>query len=466
MSTLGLLPPGSPDDPHSGHLVPPPAPAPPNFGFLYRPVGLSQREEDALRIHVLLLFYEDHALLWSSLEQHFHGLDEKRLNAAIAYLEEVDAVEVEPAPAPNPWSPDDALVRLIPHEPPFPPPSKADNSSESTLVLDRTLPLPWPGSHVYSPVVPATPGPPSFGFPVLLSETDYHAEQASEFPFPGSVSAGAAAFSSGRAATAPQAGGRRRSGAASRGTIPGLTLTQINPASATDQGSHTPRALRSATPSTNPPTGVSTFPSFDLLRLQSTTTVTPPSSDRWMSEENSPWLPAADDAGEQGWMSKRLGQAMSGVDYLDLDQVRDQAGGIAQQEASDRESENAPSTVSATTKPSLPTQSHEAPLSYEMDDTLDIMKKAMAAKPESAATSSSRNSSKKGRERTGLGVSFANADEINEFHPPRSYEQNHATAWEHHDDEDEEADGGQAKTPIPNPGSGWMRRLEKAYSYG
>ncbi|KAJ9123936.1 hypothetical protein QFC22_000727 [Naganishia vaughanmartiniae] len=461
MSTLGLLPLGSPDDPHSGHLVAPPVPAPPNFGFLYRPVGLSQREEDALRIHVLLLFYEDHALLWSSLEQHFHGFDEKRLNAAIAYLEEADAVEVEPAPAPNPWSPDDALVRLIPHQPPFPP-AKTDNSSESNLELDRTLPLPWPGSHVYSPVVPATPGPPPFGFPVLLSETDYHAEQASEFPFPGSVSAGAAAFSSGRAASVPQAGGRRRSGAASRGTIPGLTITQINPA--TDQGSLTPRAMLSATPTTNPSTGISTFPSFDLLRLQSTTTVTPPSSDRWMSEENSPWLPAADDAGEQGWMNKRLGQAMSGVDYLDLDQVRDQAGGIAQ-EVGKHELEKAP-LATTPSKTVVPRQPHEAPLSYEMDDTLDIVKQAMAAKSQSAATSSSRTSSKKGRERTGLGVSFANADEINEFHPPRSYEQNHATGWEEEDDDEEAAEGGHAKTPIPNPGSGWMRRLEKAYSYG
>ncbi|KAJ9097643.1 hypothetical protein QFC21_004679 [Naganishia friedmannii] len=502
MSTLDLLPPGSPDNPHSAHLTPSPAPTAPNFGFLYRPVGLSQREEDALRIHILLLFYDDHALLWSSLEQHFHGLDERRLNAAIAYLEEVDAVQVEPAGAVNPWEPDDALVRLIPHEPSppaFPAAAASSNTStpvsadpESTLVSDRTLPLPWPGSHVYSPVIPATPAPPAFGFPVLLSETDYHAEQASEWPFPGSVSAGAAAAaaaafgigSSGRSGGGGGGGaGRRRSGAASRGTIPGLAITQINTTSATDQGgSYTPRAGSSGTPKTptttthNPSTGIgiSTFPSFDLLRLQSTTTVTPPSSDRWMSEENSPWLsPAADDheagsdAGERAWMSKRLGLAMSGVDYLDLDKVRDQARGEGvAEEAGEHEA------AAASKTPAPPTQPYKAPMSYEMDDTLDIVQRAMtmtAKPPPPPPSSSSRDSSKKGRERTGLGVSFAHTDEINEFHP-RSDERDYTTAWDDHQEDqegaEEEAEAGHAKTPIPNPASGWMRRLERAYSYG
>ncbi|KAJ9092489.1 hypothetical protein QFC19_008702 [Naganishia cerealis] len=454
MSALGLLPAGPPDDPHATHLV---APAAPNFGFLYRPVGLSQREEDALRIHVLLLFYDDHALLWSSLEQHFHGLDEKRLNAAIAHLEQIDAVEVEPAPAPNPWSPDDALVRLIPHPPP---------AEENTPPINQTLPLPWPGSHVYSPVVPATPGPPAFGFPVLLSETAYHAEQASEFPFPGSVSAGAAAFSSGRAV----AGGRRRSGPGSRGaTVPGLTLTQVNPSSLFDQGSQTPRATLSATPTTITPAGISTFPPFDVHRLLPNTTVTPPSSDRWMSEENSPWLEPVDDAGERGWMNKRLGDAMSGVDYLDLDDVKEQAGAAAlrvgNQESKTLSTSTNVAATAATNKTKVSVPSHGLPLSFEQDETLDIVKLAMVASskrsnPHATAALSSRTPSKKGRER---GVSFADADEINEFHPPRSYEQNHAE-WQ--DDIDQEDAGGHVKTPIPNPGGGWMRRLEKAYSYG
>lgn len=449
VSSLDFLPPGSPEDPHSLHLVSAASSAP-NFGFLYRPVGLSQREEDALRIHVLLMFYDDHALLWSSLEQHFHALDEKRLNSAIALLEELDDIEVEPAPAPNPWSPDDALVRLLPHPAPF-----AYGKQQSTY--DPTLPLPWPGSHVYSPVVPETPGPPAFGFPVLLSENEYHAEVASEFPFPGSVSAGAAAFSSGR--------GRRKSGPGSRGsTLPsGLIMSQA--AGGLQQGAQTPRATSTTTPS-NPVGGgyatnvPQTFDVLHSLRM----TVTPPSSDRWMSEENTPYFGPVSDR-EQGWMHKRLGQAMSGVDFLDLDQ-----------DAEPADNEKGTTEALATTKDSpsptkkltlLPATSDIHSLSLAMDDTLDIVKNAIAAQAAVKAASarennaSPRTESKKGRER--LGVSFANADEINEFHAYPTAGQN--SGLDVHDEGSDEEQG-HAKTPIANPAGGWMRRLEKAYSYG
>lgn len=446
-SALDTLPPGSPEDPHAGHLVSA-ASATPNFGFLYRPVGLSQREEDALRIHVLLMFYDDHALLWSSLEQHFHGMDEKRLNSAIALLEEVDAVEVEPAPAPNPWSPDDALVRLVPH--PLPPPWL--RVKEESQDVDRTLPLPWPGSHVYSPVVPATPGPPAFGFPVLLSEGDYHAEQASEYPFPGSVSAGAAAFSSGRP-------GRRRSGTGSRGGLPaGLTITQAIPGL---HGSQTPRSIP-ATPKAHPiPGGYTSNPSLptftDALR-NLPMTVTPPSSDRWISEESSPWFGPVT-GGEQGWMDKRLGNAMSGVDFLDLDRMSGEGG----EERAEKVEE-----VTAPMKRQSPTTDVAPSLSLGMDDTLDIVKNAIDAanakksasvKPDSAE--SSRLTSKKGRERTGLGVSFAHTDEFHEYPGAE-----HGSAYDVHGDDEDDDEQGQAKTPIANPAGGWMRRLEKAYSYG
>ncbi len=50
---------------------------------------LSRRQLDAARVHTYLLFYDEHALLWSSLEQTFADWDEKRMNGAIAYLEEV-----------------------------------------------------------------------------------------------------------------------------------------------------------------------------------------------------------------------------------------------------------------------------------------------------------------------------------------------------------------------------------------
>lgn len=443
VAALDTLPPGSPEDPHARHLISAPSTAP-NFGFLYRPVGLSQREEDALRIHVLLLFYDEHALLWSSLEQHFHAMDEKRLNGAIALLEELDAVEVEPAPAPNPWSPDDALVRLLPH----PIPLRTLGSTEEEL--DRTLPLPWPGSHVYSPVIPATPGPPAFGFPVLLSEGDYHAEQAAEFPFPGSVSAGAAAFSSGRT------GGRRRSGPGSRGGLPsGLTITQ-----AINHGSHTPRSIP-ATPKAHPmPAGYAsnpTLPTFSDALRNLPMTVTPPSSDRWISEESSPWFGPVT-GGEQGWMDKRLGNAMSGVDFLDLDRVR------GQDVDEEQEAEERPAQISAPKKTSPPMDTPHS-LSLGMDDTLDIVKNAIDARKSAAVKSnsaeSSRPTSKKGRERTGLGVSFAHADEFHEYPGV-----GHASAFDAQGDGSDEEDQAQAKTPIANPAGGWMRRLEKAYSYG
>jgi hypothetical protein len=182
-------------------------------------------------------------------------------------------------------------------------------------------------------------------------------------------------------------------------------------------------------------------------------TVTPPSSDRWVSEESSPWIGPVTD-GEQGWMDKRLGNAMSGVDFLDLDRVR----GTSEEE--DAEEETKPTVVEI---PRKATSTIDVPpvLSLGMDDTLDIVKKAIDARKSATATAaksgsaeSSRPTSKKGR-----GVSFA--DEINEFH---EYPPGRASADEQEDGSDEEQ--GQAKTPIANPAGGWMRRLEKAYSYG
>lgn len=72
-SPLSHLPPGHPE-PTSPHL---------------RSSHLTEKELDAARIHVYLLFYEEHALLWSSIEQHFGEWSEKRLNGAMALLEEL-----------------------------------------------------------------------------------------------------------------------------------------------------------------------------------------------------------------------------------------------------------------------------------------------------------------------------------------------------------------------------------------
>lgn len=141
---------------------------------------------------------------------------------------------------------------------------------------------------------------------------------------------------------------------------------------------------------------------------------------------------------------------MSGIDFLDLDQV----------EPSIEKEETATAiTPSPRGKPDLlPATNDIHSLSLGMDDTLDIVKNAMAAK---AATT--RPDSKKGRPRSGLGVSFANADEINEFHAYPTAGQ-HSGLDVHEELSDEEQ--GHAKTPIANPAGGWMRRLEKAYSSG
>jgi hypothetical protein len=167
MDPLTQLPPGSPIS--HAHLLPRGStlvmePLDSDDEELAASLGLlTQRQLDAARVQMYLLFYEDHALLWSSLEQAFHFWDERRLNRAIAYLEEVDAVDVEPAPAPNPWSPDDALVSVS-----SPPSAK--------------LPLPWPGAHIHSPQYPATPAPPTFGFTSLIP-SDGDDGPTHEYPF-------------------------------------------------------------------------------------------------------------------------------------------------------------------------------------------------------------------------------------------------------------------------------------------
>ncbi len=194
---------------------------------------LTQRQLDAARVQVCLLFYEDHALLWSSLEQTFPFWDERRLNRAIAYLEEVDAVEVDPAPAPNPWSPDDALVSVC--------------STSNTK-----LPLPWPGAHIHSPQYPATPAPPTFGFTSLIpSEGDDGISH--EYPF--SVPSSAQAFSQ-------------------QSATPGLRrgLSEMGNRSMTDIfrfGSGLGMGL-----------GMTGQPDLGLIPV----TVTPPSSDSWFSQ--------------------------------------------------------------------------------------------------------------------------------------------------------------------------------------
>jgi hypothetical protein len=96
---LSLLPPGSPDIPFDNAHLPdpqdltsfPPVSLPRSFHSqsLRALSGLSQKEVDGIRIHFYLLFYEEHALLWSSLEQHFSDMDEVRVNRALAWLEEV-----------------------------------------------------------------------------------------------------------------------------------------------------------------------------------------------------------------------------------------------------------------------------------------------------------------------------------------------------------------------------------------
>lgn len=185
-------------------------------------------------------------------------------------------------------------------------------------------------------------------------------------------------------------------------------------------------------------------------------TITPPSSDRWISEESTPNLEPVSDRDGEGWMHRRLGQAMSGIDFLDLD-------GVAEPSAEQDAAAVPTNTDIAKAKSVSLSATHDIhSLSLGMDDTLDIVKNAMAAQA-AQASSSSRTESKKGRPRSGLGVSFANADEINEFHAYPSQGQ-HLGLEIHEELSDEEQ--GHAKTPIANPAGGWMRRLEKAYSYG
>lgn len=103
---LSLLPPGSPEIPFDNpHLPDPQDPTTTSTSSNSNPSqislprsfhsqslralsGLSQKEVDGIRIHFYLLFYEEHALLWSSLEQHFSDMDEVRVNRALAWLEE------------------------------------------------------------------------------------------------------------------------------------------------------------------------------------------------------------------------------------------------------------------------------------------------------------------------------------------------------------------------------------------
>lgn len=183
---LDFLPPGTPyytpTDSQTPASTGPPART--THARFYEPLILDEKENDGIRIHMYLLFYEEHTLLWSMLEQAFVELDEKRLNRAIAWLEEVDAIEIEPVAAPNPWSPEDALVRLIPHPASgsTSPVTLAGSQLHATTTrdpdVDPQLPLPWPGSHIFSPMHPATPGPPAglALLPVMVSEKEYEAE--------------------------------------------------------------------------------------------------------------------------------------------------------------------------------------------------------------------------------------------------------------------------------------------------
>lgn len=262
MTALDLLsvhlPPGSPVPEHRwSRLVPSRATYdgsdPSSDDDAEDPTGalLTRRQLDAARVHTYLLFYEEHALLWSSLEQTFPDWDEKRMNGAIAYLEEVDAVEVEPAPAPNPWSPDDALVSLSP----------GPNALAST---SAGLPLPWPGSHIHSPQFPETPAPPPFGFNSLVPSRGGERDFTHDYPF--TLPSSAHAHSRSRASTTPAL---RR---AYSGQIDGArTMTDIF-RSGFGMGLGM-TGLRDIT--TTPTAG-------DIPQ-----TITPPSSDRWFSAQPS-----------------------------------------------------------------------------------------------------------------------------------------------------------------------------------
>lgn len=82
LTFLDLLPPGSPQSPETTVT------SLPSTGSRFS-IALDQKEQDGIRIHVYLLFYEDHALLWSMLEQAFVEMEETRLNRALAWLEEI-----------------------------------------------------------------------------------------------------------------------------------------------------------------------------------------------------------------------------------------------------------------------------------------------------------------------------------------------------------------------------------------
>lgn len=48
---------------------------------------LDRRTLDGLKLHMLLMYTEEHSILWSDLERHFWAWEERRLNAAVAVLE-------------------------------------------------------------------------------------------------------------------------------------------------------------------------------------------------------------------------------------------------------------------------------------------------------------------------------------------------------------------------------------------
>lgn len=48
---------------------------------------IDRRTLDGLKLHMLLMYTEEHTILWSDLERHFWAWEEKRLNAAVAVLE-------------------------------------------------------------------------------------------------------------------------------------------------------------------------------------------------------------------------------------------------------------------------------------------------------------------------------------------------------------------------------------------
>ena len=226
-----------------------------------------------------------------------------------------DAIEIVPAPAPNPFSPPDALVSLLPH------PELSSSTRQSAL-----LPLPWPGSHVHSPGVTDTPGgglggndAPGglvYGFPVNLNEDDYLAETT-----------GANSLIGTGAETRRIDSGRQTGGAISRGAVGG-------PGSITASGGILPSVSRRPTDSLTRALSIShlkmgghhvdTLSSLSLAYQQPHTpssssrarhhthdyyphypggtfseisrykmgTVTPPPSDRWMSEETTPLVRA------------------------------------------------------------------------------------------------------------------------------------------------------------------------------